>query len=65
MFTIKPYFRSTGKGFKGPEQEKLDTVNNAQRRKHFRYLFLLREPSQNKRWGNTQKIPFKYANERT
>ena len=50
---------------KKPEQKNFDTINNAQRRKHFRSLFLLREPSQNQRWGNIQKMPFKHADERT
>ena len=49
------------RGLKGQSRRNFDTVNNAQRRKHFLYLFLLREPSQNKRWGNIQKIPFKHA----
>ena len=58
MFTIKPYFRITGKGFKGPEQDKLRHRKQCRnKKKHFRYLFLLREPSQNKRWGNTQTYP--------
>ena len=46
-----------GRGLKGQSRRNFDAVNNAQRRKHFRYLFLLREPSQNKRWGNTQTYP--------
>ena len=45
------------RGLKGQSRRNFDAVNNAQRRKHFRYLFLLREPSQNKRWGNTQTYP--------
>ena len=45
------------RGLKGQSRRNFDAVNNAQRRKHFRYLFLLREPSQNKRWGNTQTFP--------
>ena len=44
-------------GLKGQSRRNFDTVNNAQRRKHFRSLFLLREPSKNKRWGNTQTYP--------
>ena len=45
------------RGLKGQSRINFDTVSNAERRKHFRYLFLLREPSQNKRWGNTQTYP--------
>ena len=46
------------RGLKGQSRRNFDAVNNAQRRKHFRYLFLLREPSQKrKRWGNTQTYP--------
>ena len=50
---------------KKPEQNKLRHRKQCTRRKHFRSLFLLREPSQNQRWGNIQKMPFKHADERT
>ena len=46
------------RGLKGQSRRNFDAVNNAQRRKHFRSLFLLRQQSQKrKRWGNTQTYP--------
>ena len=65
MFTIKPYFRSKGKGFKRPEQEKLRHRKQCTKKKTFSPSISVNwEPSQNKRWGNIQKIPFKHADER-
>ena len=57
MFPIKPYFRSTGKGFKGPEQEKLRHRKQCRKKKTFSLSISVREPSQNKRWGNIQTYP--------
>ena len=45
------------RGLKGQSRINFDTVSNAEIRKHFRYLFLLRQPSQNKIWGNVQTYP--------
>ena len=59
MFTIKPYFRSTGKGFKRPEQEKLRHRKQCTKKKTFSLSisFKTTNASQNKRWGNTQTFP--------
>ena len=59
MFPIKPYFRSTGKGFKGPEQEKLRHRKQCTKKKTFSLSisFKTTNASQNKRWGNTQTFP--------
>ena len=59
MFTIKPYFRSTGKGFKRPEQEKLRHRKQCTKKKTFSLSisFKTTNASQNKRLGNTQTFP--------
>ena len=66
IFSLKAFAqfcRSTGKGFKG--QDKLQHRKQCTNKKTFPLSIFVRQPSQNKRWGNTQKIPFKYTNERT